>query len=174
MEIDLKSLSKSCMFVTDFILLQMVQEQVDITEYNWDEPLDTMCRRLEEDGYIKILGFGQDQTIELRQKAVELFETNNRAKEIDEVLLYLNKKADVDYRLKTKSNREVVSGRLTEGYSVEVLKGVVDTMVNKWKGDPTMEMYLRPETIFGQKKFQGYYNMFRKAKPQEDWTIKKV
>lgn len=74
MEIDLKSLEKSSLFVEDFLYLQMLHEGINTDEFNWSDP--EMSQYLETDGYIKILGSGDEKVIELRQKAVELFGNN--------------------------------------------------------------------------------------------------
>lgn len=74
MEIDLKSLKE--LRVADFILLQMIHEGVDPTEYTWGEDIDWTLSDLEESGYVKILDSGDERIIELRQKAVELFGNN--------------------------------------------------------------------------------------------------
>lgn len=73
MEIDLKSLEKSNLWVEDYFLLQLIHEGSDPLLFNWSGFLSDIYPRLEENGYIKILGSEDERIIELRQKAVELF-----------------------------------------------------------------------------------------------------
>jgi len=128
-------------------------------------------RARESNNYIKILGSGDERSIELRQKAVELFGKKSDSIIIDQVLLYLNEKAEKRYSVKTAANRKFVQGRLSEGYTVDDLQKVIDTMVVEWKGTK-MEDYLRPETLFNSTKFQTYIN--KASKVETDWSVKKV
>lgn len=74
--------------------------------------------------------------------------------DVDSVIDYLNEKAGSGYR-HSKSSREPISGRLGEGFSVDDCKMVIDFKVNEWL-DTKMEKFIRPETLFGPKKFEGY------------------
>ena len=47
--------------------------------------------------------------------------------------------------------------RLNEGFDLEGFRKVIDTKVDAWKSDETMNTYLRPATLFGPK-FEGYLN----------------
>jgi len=58
----------------------------------------------------------------------------------------------------SESNTKHVSARLADGYSVQDLKMVINSQTAKWLGDDTMDQYLRPQTIFGKEKFEGYLN----------------
>ncbi len=72
------------------------------------------------------------------------------------IIHYLNEKAGTSYQMKFPSNASsLVLARRDEGYSMEIMKGVIDMLVRRWKGG-TMEVYLRPLTIFDQKKFDNY------------------
>lgn len=72
-----------------------------------------------------------------------------------EVLEYLNENAGTKYR-PVESNLKFIRARLKD-YSVADLKAVVDRQVAKWKGT-SMQMYLRPETLFNATKFETYHN----------------
>ena len=58
-----------------------------------------------------------------------------------------------------------IRARLSEGYTVEDLKYVVDVKCKEWLGT-THEQYLRPETLFNATKFQTYIN--QEIIPSED------
>lgn len=71
-------------------------------------------------------------------------------------LHYLNEKVGRSYR-ETDSNLTAISARLKEkGVDLAGVKVMIDRMVAKWKGTDQSD-YLRPETLFGATKFDGYY-----------------
>ena len=74
---------------------------------------------------------------------------------IDEVINYLNLKANTNYRLSTTKTRNLIKNLLKE-YTIDDIKLVIDKKCYTWLGT-NMEQYLRPETLFGNK-FEGYLN----------------
>lgn len=76
-----------------------------------------------------------------------------------EILEHLNVKASREFRL-TTPNIKLVSLRLEEvGGDADGVKVMIDRMCAKWKTDPKMSEFLRPETLFNKTKFSGYYDM---------------
>ena len=75
----------------------------------------------------------------------------------DQIIGYLNDKAHTNYRAKAEGNRQYIRARLNEGYSVDDFKKVIDRKCAQWLNRPDMVIYLRPETLFGNK-FDGYLN----------------
>jgi len=74
-----------------------------------------------------------------------------------EVLQHLNIKADRSFR-ETDFNLTTISARLREpGVEIGGVQIMIDRMCAKWKSDPKMADYLRPETLFGKQKFDSYY-----------------
>ena len=73
-----------------------------------------------------------------------------------EVIDYLNEKNGSKYRY-SESSLKHIRARLNENFTVEDCKAVIDKKCQEWKGDPKMEQYLRPETLFGSK-FENYLN----------------
>ncbi|EJA1923464.1 conserved phage C-terminal domain-containing protein [Staphylococcus pseudintermedius] len=73
-----------------------------------------------------------------------------------DVIDYLNKQTDKQYKPTTKKNQTVIRARTDEGFTLDDFKRVIDNKVAEWKGTD-MEKYLRPETLFGTK-FEGYLN----------------
>jgi uncharacterized phage protein (TIGR02220 family) len=97
-----------------------------------------------------------------------------------EIVDYLNLKAGTSYRHSTSSTQKLIRARWNEGFRLDDFKQVIDNMTAKWKGDPKMEQYLRPQTLFGTK-FESYLQITSKTKPKEDdpydeddWGFKKV
>ncbi|WP_256846872.1 conserved phage C-terminal domain-containing protein [Paenibacillus sp. Pae108] len=77
---------------------------------------------------------------------------------IEQVIQYLNAKLDTKYRPTTKTIKEMVNGRLNEGYTLDDFKYVIDVKAAEWLGDPKMEKYLRPSTLFRPTNFPEYLN----------------
>lgn len=80
----------------------------------------------------------------------------NTNKDIYIVVEYLNQKAGKKYKSTTKATQSHINARLSEGFTVDDFKTVIDKKVKEWKGTK-MDAYLRPETLFGTK-FEGYLN----------------
>ena len=78
---------------------------------------------------------------------------------------YLNQKTNSAYRPNTPKTVSLIKARLSEGFTVDDFKKVIDTMTAEWKGTD-MEKFLRPETLFGTK-FEGYLNRKKSTNPYE-------
>jgi uncharacterized phage protein (TIGR02220 family) len=74
-----------------------------------------------------------------------------------EIIQYLNDKADLNFKVSSKSTRELIKARVNEGFSISDFKKVIDLKVAEWGGDAEWNKYLRPEILFGPK-FQFYLN----------------
>lgn len=79
----------------------------------------------------------------------------NAKVETKEVIDYLNKVAGTRFK-NTPANDKFINGRLSEGYTIEDFKAVIDKKVKDWLKDAKMRVYLRPETLFNATKFQSY------------------
>ena len=88
----------------------------------------------------------------------------------EEIIDYLNLKANTNYRASTKKTQTLIKARFNEGFTLEDFKKVIDTKTAQWLGNKEMEMYLRPETLFGNK-FEGYLNQKAKAYTVNDLDI---
>ena len=89
----------------------------------------------------------------------------------EDIISYLNDKAHTNYRAKAEGNRKYIRARLNEGYSVDDFRKVIDRKCAQWLNRPDMVIYLRPETLFGNK-FDGYLNMPEPQKqPQNAQTV---
>ena len=76
---------------------------------------------------------------------------------LSEIISYLNEKTESMYKASTKKTQSCIKARLSEGFTVDDFKTVIDKKCTEWIGDEKMEKYLRPETLFGTK-FEGYLN----------------
>lgn len=73
-----------------------------------------------------------------------------------QIIDYLNEKAGTSYRANSKSTQSHINARLSEKYTLDDFKKVIDNKVAEWKGTE-FEQYLRPATLFGTK-FESYLN----------------
>lgn len=80
------------------------------------------------------------------------------------VIEHLNKVTDSKYKASTASHSKEISGRLSQGHSVDDMKLVIDFKNAEWKDDNRMSGYLRPGTLFSASKFDGYLKA-AKTKP---------
>ena len=89
------------------------------------------------------------------QKPEGTDKTLNRERDIATVVDYLNKRIGARYSPKTAVTVKLISGRLSEGRTVEDCKAVIDIKAKEWMGTE-MEQYLRPQTLFAQSNFENY------------------
>lgn len=69
---------------------------------------------------------------------------------------HLNEKAGTNYKPSSAKTRTAIHARLSEGFTVEDFKTVINKKCADWLGTE-YEKFLRPETLFGTK-FEGYLN----------------
>lgn len=89
------------------------------------------------------------------------------------VLTHLNQVSGSRYQ-KSKTSLENIRARLREGYSVHDLQLVIDLKHEHWIGNDDQYQYMRPETLFGPKKFESYLQSAArwesKGRPKrQDW-----
>jgi uncharacterized phage protein (TIGR02220 family) len=85
-------------------------------------------------------------------------ETSQYIETVKEVLAHLNNLTGKQYRWQSKDNQLLITARLKEGYTKEMLLKVIENQCERWLGDEKMEQYLRPTTIFCRSKIEGYLN----------------
>ncbi|ENB1438623.1 conserved phage C-terminal domain-containing protein [Salmonella enterica] len=93
------------------------------------------------------------------------------------VLTHLNQIRGSRYQ-KSKTSLENIRARLREGYSVADLQLVIDLKHEHWHENDEQYQYMRPETLFGPKKFESYLQSAtrwdQKGRPKRaDWGAKK-
>lgn len=92
------------------------------------------------------------------------------------VLTHLNRVSGSRFQ-KSKTSLENIRGRLRDGYSVSDLKLVIDLKHEHWHDNDEQYQYMRPETLFGPKKFEGYLQSAtrwesRGRPPRDEWGKK--
>ena len=80
------------------------------------------------------------------------------------IVEYLNQKAGTKYKHTTKKTHSLIHARLSEGFTIDDFKTVIDKKCAEWLGTD-MEKFLRPETLFGTK-FESYLNA-KQSKPNK-------
>jgi len=73
-----------------------------------------------------------------------------------QIIEYLNKKTDKKFKYSTSKTKKLIDQRWNEGFRLHDLEHVIDIQTNNWLGTD-MDLYLRPETLFGSK-FESYLN----------------
>ena len=76
----------------------------------------------------------------------------------EEIIKYLNEKTGSHFNPTSKSTQRLINGRLSENYTIEDFKYVIDVKTNEWKDNTKMSKYLTPDTLFNASKFEKYRN----------------
>jgi len=78
----------------------------------------------------------------------------------DSVIDVLNKTCGSSFRY-SKASRKPIVARINEGFSVEDMSVIIEHKFNEWGKDSKMSGFLRPQTLFGTGKFEGYLSAAR-------------
>ena len=93
-------------------------------------------------------------------------EAENGNSDLKTIIEYLNLKAKKSFRATTKLYERHINARLSEGYTLEDFKHVIDVKCAEWM-NTDHEQYLRPDTLFAPSHFDSYLNQkIVKAKPK--------
>jgi len=85
------------------------------------------------------------------------------------IISYLNNKTNKNFRHTSKETQRLIKARINQGFTLADFQAVIDRKSEKWRTDPNMVDYLRPQTLFGTK-FEGYLNE-TDAKPSKKILI---
>jgi uncharacterized phage protein (TIGR02220 family) len=80
------------------------------------------------------------------------------------IIDYLNNKAGKKFK-PTQANAKFIDARLSEGFTIEDLKAVVDLKCSEWLSDKKFNQYLRPSTLFNAEKFNQYIGQIGATTP---------
>jgi len=83
----------------------------------------------------------------------------------EEIIKYLNEKTSSHFKPTSKSTQRLINGRLSENYTIEDFKYVIDVKTNEWKDNTKMSKYLTPDTLFNASKFEKYRNQQMPKQP---------
>lgn len=94
----------------------------------------------------------------------DTFDSNQTRKTADinadvaRIITHLNAATGKGYRTDANESRKLIGARLREGFTVEDCLKAIDNCARMWLHDAEMSRFLRPRTIFGPQKFEGYVN----------------
>ncbi|PYZ95348.1 hypothetical protein CR194_04995 [Salipaludibacillus keqinensis] len=74
-----------------------------------------------------------------------------------EIITYLNEQTDKNFKPSVRKTQEKIRARWQEKHRLQDFQKVIDTKTAQWINDPSMNKFLRPETLFGTK-FEAYLN----------------
>lgn len=96
--------------------------------------------------------------------------------ETKNILDYLNNKTGKRFK-PVPTNLNLIKARLKDGHSVDEILRVIDAKYVEWKDDSKMAIYLRPETLFRDRKFNQYVGELgvetpsqRNARELDEWA----
>lgn len=129
--------------------------------------------QIEEDYVNYSIPVEKEQKTEERspvEQKLELYKT------VEEIVTYLNKTCKTCFKSTTQVTRNLIRRRLSEGFSVEDFKSVIDIKYKMWGEKPhpfgngqMSNDFLRPTTLFGDG-FESYLNEARQAKHKRSVT----
>ena len=157
-----------------FGMIEIVEKVITIPNWNKHQSLDAYDKKKERDRLYQaerraaqkaLIEKSSDKssdshTIKSSDVAISDREEErelDRERELYNIVVsYLNEKAGTKYKPGTAKTKTAIRARLSEGFTVEDFKTVIDKKCTEWIGTE-FERYLRPETLFGTK-FEGYLN----------------
>lgn len=89
------------------------------------------------------------------------------------VIDYLNRKTGSRFKPNTKTTKQFIDARVKENFQPDDFRAVIDFKCQQWIGDPKMQQYLKPDTLFGTK-FEGYLEAARRAQKPLNNTHRKT
>jgi len=101
-------------------------------------------------------GFLIIEVIRNNKKIEEKKPVENNKEIIKNVIDFLNQKTNKNYTVKSRKTISCINSRIKEGFNENDFLKVIEIKTNKWMGT-SMEEYLRPITLFGNK-FDSYLN----------------
>lgn len=101
------------------------------------------------------VGLTPDATSRGKKNGHDHEKTRDLRKQAVEVLTFLNEKAERNFE-PVAANVDPIVARLREGSTPDDIRAVIAGRVRKWKGDPEMNEFLRPKTLFSRTNFANY------------------
>lgn len=164
----------------EFGMIEIVSDVITIPNWNKHQTLDAYEKKKERDRIYQqerraaqraLVQKSSEESSDSQQTQSSDVAVSEEDKEKDKdkdkyiyIVDYLNQKAGTKYKHSSKKTQTCIHARLSEGFTVDDFKTVIDKKCADWLGDQKMEQYLRPETLFGTK-FEGYLNAKTTKKP---------
>jgi uncharacterized phage protein (TIGR02220 family) len=140
-----------------------------ILTYKPNKEVDKRIIRCEKYGNkeVKLVDKVKPRTTKLKDLYITDEETSSLVKE---VIHYLNKKAEKNFR-NTNASAKFIVARRKESYSLDDFKRVIDVKCSQWI-NTDFDKFLRPSTLFNATKFQEYLS--EKFIPTKKDIVEKV
>jgi len=79
----------------------------------------------------------------------------------EDIMDFLNQKCRTAFKFRTVHGKlthgaELILARLADGATPDQCRQIIVRKHREWSGRPDMRPYLRPETLFGRRKFESY------------------
>lgn len=91
-----------------------------------------------------------------------------------EIVGYLNEKTGKHFMASSEETVKHIKARLNEGRTIDDFKKVIDIKTAEWLGDPNMEQYLRPKTLFAPSNFESYLNQKPNVRSGTSKSVQKI
>ncbi len=155
----------------DFGMIEIEQDNF-VRVANWDKHQNTSSlEKIRESNRKRVAKHRENKRLEQENSNVtcngevtdiELEEDKDIDKEKEyipffEIIEYLNEKAGTGFKSSSKKTKDLIKARWNEKFTLDDFKSVINKKTAEWKGNPDMEQYLRPPTLFGTK-FESYLN----------------
>lgn len=171
-----------------FGMIEIIKDTVTIPNWGKHQSLDAYEKKKERDReriarkraeQKALIAGSPDMSPDKSPDVASLEEDKEKDKDKDidkeiyiSIVSYLNQRAGTNYRHSSSKTKTCIHARLSEGFTLDDFKTVIDKKCEEWMGDEKMEKYLRPETLFGTK-FESYLNQKQNNRPQQQASNKK-
>jgi uncharacterized phage protein (TIGR02220 family)/predicted phage replisome organizer len=157
-----------------FGMIEIIENVITIPNWNKHQSLDAYEKKKERDRLYQaerranqraLIEQSSDKSSDSQATQSSYVAVSDKEEEKEEdkekelyssIVSYLNNKAGTKYKATTKNTRKAIHARLSDGFTLDDFKTVIDKKCVEWTGTE-FEKYLRPETLFGNK-FEGYLN----------------
>lgn len=102
-------------------------------------------------------------SIEKEKEQKKKIEKEKKEKEMIEVINHLSIETGRQFKLGNDTSKKIQT-LFNKKYSIEQIKQVISFKCYEWKGNPELEQYLRPDTLFGSKNFEKYFEQLENDK----------
>jgi predicted phage replisome organizer/uncharacterized phage protein (TIGR02220 family) len=164
----------------NFGMIDIIDDVITIPNWNKHQTLDAYEKKKERDRIYQqerrkkqkmlICEKSSDKSVDKSVDESPFIAISEEDKEKDKdkelyinIVEYLNSKANTKYKATTKKTQTCIHARLSEGFTEDDFKQVIDNKCADWIGTE-WEKFLRPETLFGTK-FESYLNAKVTKKP---------
>jgi uncharacterized phage protein (TIGR02220 family) len=122
--------------------------------YKKTEPMNFPTKRKEKKRKVNNIMSDRDQSLGLTHQENKLATQSDD--QVGIIVNYLNEKLGAKFNANSGASKKLINTRLSEGFSVDDFKRVIDAKYSEWIGTE-WQKYLRPITLFGTK-FESYLN----------------